>query len=726
MIESSAEYKKAITADSRRIRLKAVVDITDPDITYGAAGADSENAYSKSAQLYDRVFERDKFATLERNRWALDGTWDILPDDPAALSGNIGFVGDNLSDSDGAFSPSAWVQLNFSNVETLQALSIYFSDIPEDGIGVDFTVEVLSGGVSMYTKTYKGNSERVVACEGFTVNSPTAIRVTASKWSVGNRRLRIVEIVAGVYELWDEGIIASMSLKQQADMSCTTLSYGTCTLRMDNTDRRFEPRKKSGLFQSIEERQAIPVHIGVDLPTGVVEWKQVGVYYQYSGGWKTGDNGLTMQWELVDIVGLLADRAFISPDELPTTLEGWAAALAAQLGANFSNRFTVDPDYADRLLIADAEHINGINCGDMLRHMCMATGTFPRADAETGFLAIEPLWSRGNKIDLDNLNQYPTMRSNEDIAAIIFTLADSESTRFVVMGNSSAASGTVSVQNPFISTAEQALVAARQILSTYGGNCIELTGRGDPSSEIGDLPVVWLDKSTATTGRIIAQDLSHSGGVLQACRSTLLRADGAFLFEEREIITESGTWTVPEGVTTIRIILVGGGYGGGDGEHGNTYVADVPYSSAEPHDPQNGADGAGGKVFAATIECGAGQTFVVTIGAAETATTFGAYSSANGESIPEGYTDILDGSVYGRSGVAAPLPGSGDGGKGGRAGQREISHEIFNTYYDSDGNTVGHGNDWIIDSPATPGEEGADGASGCVIVYYERRRSTPS
>lgn len=86
---------------------------------------------------------------------------------------------------------------------------------------------------------------------------------------------------------------------------------------MDNLDRRFEPRSKSGVFRSIEERQGIPVSIGVALPDGTVEYKPKGIYYQYSGGWKTGDNGLTMQWELVDIVGLVSGRQYIPPAQLP-------------------------------------------------------------------------------------------------------------------------------------------------------------------------------------------------------------------------------------------------------------------------------------------------------------------------------------------------------------------------------------------------------------------------
>ena len=42
MIDSTAEYKAAITADARRILLKAIIDISDPDMVYGAITSSGE------------------------------------------------------------------------------------------------------------------------------------------------------------------------------------------------------------------------------------------------------------------------------------------------------------------------------------------------------------------------------------------------------------------------------------------------------------------------------------------------------------------------------------------------------------------------------------------------------------------------------------------------------------------------------------------------------------
>ena len=715
MIETSSAYKAAITADSRRMLLKAVIDIIDPDITFGTATSSGSAPWSKPEQLHDKVFcMDDPFITLERNRWILNGKLKLLPNDVAAIDRQVGFVGNVVSRDDGTFSENPWVQLNFSNVDILQACSIFFSDRKNDGLAKDFTVEVLQGGTAYYTKSFTGNTEQRVSLEGFTVYNPDAIKVTVTKWSLPGRRIRIPEILPGVYEEWDNDIIAHFDVKQQGDVSCMALPYGTCVLRMDNLDRRFDPRNKDGIFKSIEDRQGIDVKIGTRTPGGD-EFVRVGMFYQDSGGWKTSDNNLTMEWNLVDIVGLVANREYIPSATLSTTLDGWVKSIVSQLGTNFQSKYTVDANYSSLTVsVNSVEDIIGMNCGDVLRYVCMATGTWPRADAETGYLTVEPMWSQGNKQDLDNLNVYPTMKANDDLAAIVFTLFDGSDTQYVVSGNTTTSSATKSVKNPFIHTQAQALTAARNILSTYGGNRLETVGRGNPSSEIGDVETVELDESNATTGRKIYQTFVFQDGVMQGCQSVLLQADGSFLFENREVITQSGTWTAPAGVSQLRLIIGNGGDSGTDGTDGTWEEAGL-----------DGLDGVGGKVFSTTISINEQQSFNVVIGAGGVnggsggETTFGAYSGNSGRVFSPSYTDIASGDAFGRTGVVAPLDGTGDGGARGKGGVKGNKRIVTKREEDEEGNVT---TTWetAIDNYPGNGTNGKNGADGFVVICWDK------
>ena len=79
MIETSAKYKAAVTGDARRTLLRAYIEIIDPDITYGEASSSGAAEWSKPEQLQDKTASLDSpFATLERNRWLLNGSTLML------------------------------------------------------------------------------------------------------------------------------------------------------------------------------------------------------------------------------------------------------------------------------------------------------------------------------------------------------------------------------------------------------------------------------------------------------------------------------------------------------------------------------------------------------------------------------------------------------------------------------------------------------------------------
>lgn len=728
MINSSQAYQTSIVGKSRRIYIRAVIDIEDPDMVFLDPVASSTAPWSKAEQLHDKNMDAPtRYATLERNRWLLDGSFGLIPNDNQ-IAGNVGFVMDELSGGDGTFSTAQTIEQPFENVSILQAFSLFFSKDEVDGVPADFKAEVLYGTTAYYTKEIAGNTETSVSFDGFTVYDPTSIKVTVTKWSLPGRRARFMEIIPGVYEEWTDKMLASFDATLQGNFSCLTLPYGTVNLSINNKSRRFEPRSKNGIFQSIEERQGMEIYIGVRLPDRTVEYKKLGVFYQSGDGWKTGDNSLSMAWSLVDIIGLVADRTFLPPDTLPTTLDGWIAAVVGQLGDNFSGRYHVDPDYASLSVTANSvEDVTGKKCGDILRWACMATGTWPRADAETGYLTAEPLWNQGNKVLLRNLVNYPTMKANESLAALIFQLSDG--TEQVISGNSTSSEKTVTVQNPFIHTAAQALEAARLILSCYGGNVIETTGRGDPSSEIGDVDTIWLDESQATTARRMSQTFTMQGGVLQGCVSKLLQADGSYLYTEFAVITQSGTWKAPAGVTQLRVVIGAGGQGGGKGWDGYISLSGNLGNQMAAGEGDPGVDGIGGKVWYGVISINPEQEFTVHLGAGGAPgttpgqagamgedTTFGVYSSANGKIYENGYTDIANGQSFARTGVAVPLPGTGDGGKGGEGGEAGIGYIkwVERKYGGSEKAEL------VVIQEGGPGQPGKPGATGFVMVTWDK------
>lgn len=518
MIESSEAYKTAVKADFRRMLIKAVIEIIDPDISYGSVSGSASAGYSVPEQVVDDDFvTQDNYATLELNRWTLDGSFEIPPDE---IKKEVGYIGKDVSDADGIFSTAQTATITFSGVETLQAVTLAFSDNFYDGVAEDFTVTIGST-----VKTVTGNKSARVIIGDFTESSPTSITLSVTKWSMPGRHMRVIEIFPGLHEEWSGDDVYSLSINQQANFAAVALPYGTAALAVDNTDRRFEPTSPTGIFKSIEDRQGIDISLGAVLPSGAVEYKKVGRYYQYSGGWKTGQNAMTIQWSLVDIVGMLSAREYIPPSTLPTTASGWVASVVAQLGTNFSSQYVVDQALASVALSPDnRENVTGKKCADILSWVAMAAGGYIVADASTGKLALKTIGNSGGNVALDDLESFPTVSANEDIAALIFTIHNGAETlpQYTVSGNAPASSSTLSIDNPFIKSTATADAVAARILKFYGGNAFESTGRGDPAEEIGDADTLEIADGQTVSARRYAQSFSFGNGVLSGCKSQFI------------------------------------------------------------------------------------------------------------------------------------------------------------------------------------------------------------
>lgn len=181
---------------------------------------------------------------------------------------------------------------------------------------------------------------------------------------------------------------------------------------------------------------------------------------------------------------------------------------------------------------------------------------------------------------------------------------------------------------------------------------------------------------------------------------TPIRQEGSESYEYHVVLTGSGTWTVPEGTTSVRAVLIGAGGAGFDGSPGGDSTETwedeeikttrinltAPTTSASDSSnvsnrgagtPGNGgaggAAGTPGKVYEVTFSPSSGSRISYSCGSKGTsngalggATTFGSYSSNSGSTSSAGYTDIITGITYAKSGESGA-----DGGKGGSGADGE-------------------------------------------------------
>jgi hypothetical protein len=179
---------------------------------------------------------------------------------------------------------------------------------------------------------------------------------------------------------------------------------------------------------------------------------------------------------------------------------------------------------------------------------------------------------------------------------------------------------------------------------------------------------------------------------------TPAQPESAEYFDERVVLTGSGEWEVPENVTAITAVLIGGAQGGHCGHGGNPAEAktesytETILGSLIQHNTdkwalggkggKGGDPGSGGKILQATFDvtsaqkfsfsCGVGGFGAVfdannwantpnTPGAEGTKTTFGSLDSSTGSTSDIGYTDPVTGEVFAAKGEQGIAGGDGAG-----------------------------------------------------------------
>ena len=227
----------------------------------------------------------------------------------------------------------------------------------------------------------------------------------------------------------------------------------------------------------------------------------------------------------------------------------------------------------------------------------------------------------------------------------------------------------------------------------------------------GDVLSVWHPYDLeAVSACLESADINLSNTVL-ATESLLvgftpIQIEEGGLVNTVEIISQNGTWTVPDGVTEIRVVLISGGTGGqggtgGDGcafvygyAKGGAAIGPVDSDGIGAAGGQAGSPGSGGRVYIEEFNVTPGDQFQVSIGhggaggtggnggprssnASGSAsnsdgkagsngtdggeTKFGDLSSNNGSTSESGYLEIISGVVYASKGEVG-FPGGHGGG----------------------------------------------------------------
>lgn len=231
-----------------------------------------------------------KYATLENNIWALDGSCGILPSQ--APYGDTGYVAD-------AEYPMVTIMFPEVREQAVPGITIVWSETYGE-YATRCRITALNGTEIVVSEEFMTNSVR------HTYDMPMAnydrIYIEIIDWVIPDHRPRIERIYLGALEIYTKKDLVRFSHTQTMDLLSTELPKNQVTFTLDNSSDIWNPDNPVGNVRYLTNQQEVSVRYGYKLPTGI-EWIPAGTFW--ISEWDTPYNGLEATFTARDLLEFL-------------------------------------------------------------------------------------------------------------------------------------------------------------------------------------------------------------------------------------------------------------------------------------------------------------------------------------------------------------------------------------------------------------------------------------
>jgi len=510
MYPTTTQYDNSIYAPARTITGRVtfvIVDVT-------AAGdilsitTSTESTISNKSQLSNNVRSTTyNLATLETDRFLLDGSFSF-PDDTIVNNGEMGYVSDILCDSAGTFSPSIDIVFVFNGPHSSVGITITF-DVFNDEYAEDFTVTAYDASdVVIETVTVVGNTESIVSALGQLADYKK-ITIEITKWNVGDRRARIVEVDFGIIQVYTDDSLIRFGLIEEMNPISATLPSPEFDFTVDNSEKLFNILNPVGFYAYLQERQPIYAELGVDIGAGVIEWVPVGEYLLSE--WTSDQGSLTASFTARTNLDVLANFDYEQLTTVSRSLKALAVAVFAICGiTNYDIDIALDSITTNSLA-------KKTNCKNVLQMIAIAgiANIFVTRDNVITLKQIPtPLGVADDVIDFDNIYQEPKIVLEPPVKQVEVTYWTDLSTSAIDTVTSGETLGDVLKLegNTLINTSARATAVANWILAQKAYRAkYQINWRGNPAHELGDVIDIENSFGSDMSAFITKRNMTYQG-----------------------------------------------------------------------------------------------------------------------------------------------------------------------------------------------------------------------
>jgi len=317
MLPVSQEFLEAIKAGKRSFKARIEVTWTDPYLDQSIqVFANEEANISWVRQIADsKESTTQKWLSLDGS-CALDGTYHPAPStEEEAEDNQVGWWGTSLSDINGEFyAPYPTLTVRFF-ARPVYGLKVVADDARGE-FPKDFDIELYESGTLVHTESVIGNTgvswQRDIS--DLQLSTITEMKIIIKRWSHSGRQVKILEFFSSVQEIYDDDQIMAINLLEEREVKDGSLPIGNISsneidIKLNNIDYRFSAGNiNSPLHRKIKVNRKIRAWIGLELPSGIIEYLPLGTFW--SGDWSVPEQETYASTSARDRLELLRKTTF--------------------------------------------------------------------------------------------------------------------------------------------------------------------------------------------------------------------------------------------------------------------------------------------------------------------------------------------------------------------------------------------------------------------------------
>jgi hypothetical protein len=483
-------------SDERVVDFRIRFEFLDENASdVGVPAVSGRESISQLEQLTDRVDEMSgKYASLEHNCWALDGTFDILPDD--VTDTQTGWWSDVLSGPDCVFADPPHLTFDFGGVAVSTIGFTLAFDALVDSYATLIRATCYDPGGAIIAQDIHSNDE-ALAIINMPVQNYYAVRFDFLATSLPHHRIRLCECLFGIVQRFSGDSLGAVNLIYGADISARAFPSRQMLFSFNNIEKKYNLVNPGGLYAYLQDGQDIYAHAVIN-----GEAVDMGVFEFTSA---SGDDD--------DIIGRITanDRVLSTLDASlfaggSNTTETLQNAVNVILDGTGITASFATPDYIVSMAIPQETTKR-----EAIRLLAQAAMCAVWIDRD-GVLQIRPL-ETGAAVDELNADRMPSMGGigvSEPVECVVLTVRNEYSETEAVY-TSGEGRRIETVDNPCVANGQ---AVADWLLAQFNRRVkYDKVNRGNPAIEIGDTLKIYDAYGENRNAVVTTQEISFDGGI---------------------------------------------------------------------------------------------------------------------------------------------------------------------------------------------------------------------